>query len=196
MTLSIHQRELPDDSGYASDASVVERLRRRDVETFERLYKAYHQKLSRFIGNIVRRPELVEEIFDDTIMVLWNKPESFSGRSRLSTWVYAVAYRKARHALRRLDDPMDDAAVAEIADAGASPEGITDREMVKAALDRAIATLSESHRTVIDLTYVHGLGYQEIAVIMACPVDTVKTRMFYARRHLKQMLPGTKTDWI
>jgi RNA polymerase sigma-70 factor (ECF subfamily) len=49
---------------------------------------------------------------------------------------------------------------------------------------------------VVDLTYFHGLGYREIAEIVDCPVDTVKTRMFHARRRLRQALPGALADWV
>ncbi|TMH00747.1 MAG: RNA polymerase sigma factor, partial [Betaproteobacteria bacterium] len=56
--------------------------------------------------------------------------------------------------------------------------------------------LSAEHRAVVDLTYFHGLGCREIADIVGCPVDTVKTRMFHARRKLKTLLTGTAEDWL
>ena len=59
-----------------------------------------------------------------------------------------------------------------------------------------MAQLSADHRAVVDLTYFHGMGYREIAEVVDCPVDTVKTRMFYARRRLKQALSGALADWI
>ena len=64
------------------------------------------------------------------------------------------------------------------------------------ALREAMATLSAEHRAVVDLTYFHGMGYRQIAEIVECPVDTVKTRMFHARRRLKQALPGGLSDWL
>ena len=57
-------------------------------------------------------------------------------------------------------------------------------------------SLSADHRAVVDLTYFHGMGYREIAEIMHCPVDTVKTRMFHARRRLKEAMPASMTDWL
>jgi len=59
-----------------------------------------------------------------------------------------------------------------------------------------MARLSAEHRAVVDLTYFHDLGYREIAEIVGCPVDTVKTRMFHARRRLRQALPGELADWV
>jgi len=61
---------------------------------------------------------------------------------------------------------------------------------------KAMNELSADHRAVVDLTYFHGLGYREIAEFMHCPVDTVKTRMFHARRRLKQAMSGQMFDWI
>lgn len=178
------------------DAALMRCLVARDVVAFEAFYKAYYGKVARFVMNVVRRPHLVEEVVNDTMMVVWTKPQNFNGMSKLSTWVFGIAYRQSMNALRRLDEPVD----VEIADVSAAhdetPEHDLGSQMARASLAKAIATLSAAHRTVIDLTYVQGLGYVEIAEIMDCPVDTVKTRMFYARRHLKQRLAGTKHDWI
>jgi RNA polymerase sigma-70 factor (ECF subfamily) len=71
-----------------------------------------------------------------------------------------------------------------------------DDDQTRAVLLKAIAGLSPDHRAVVDLTYFHEIGYREIAEIMDCPVDTVKTRMFHARRHLKGMLGGALADWL
>jgi RNA polymerase sigma-70 factor (ECF subfamily) len=64
------------------------------------------------------------------------------------------------------------------------------------ALLRAMDQLSADHRAVVDLTYFPGMGYREIAEIVDCPVDTVKTRMFHARRRLRQAIPGQLADWL
>ena len=68
--------------------------------------------------------------------------------------------------------------------------------MLHDALITAMSSLSAEHRAVVDLTYFHELGYREIAEIMDCPVDTVKTRMFHARRKLKAAMPGSFADWL
>jgi RNA polymerase sigma-70 factor (ECF subfamily) len=76
------------------------------------------------------------------------------------------------------------------------PDAELQRGRIRDALTRAMGELSTDQRAVVDLTYFHGLGYRDIAEIVGCPVDTVKTRMFHARRRLKQALPGTLTDWL
>lgn len=180
----------------AVDDAIVQRLRARDVLALEELYKAYHPKLTRFILNIVRRAHLVEEVYDDTMMVVWTRTESFNGGSRLSTWVYGIAYRTALSALRRVDDPQEDVEPDALASEAPGPDIHIDRAMTGTALARVLRTLSPVHRAVVDLTYGHEMSYSEIAEVMMCPVDTVKTRMFHARRQLRRALGGEASDWI
>lgn len=78
----------------------------------------------------------------------------------------------------------------------ATPEERSGETRSREALAAAIGVLSATHRAVVNLTYYQGFGYREIAEIMDCPVDTVKTRMFHARRHLKQSLAGDLADWL
>jgi RNA polymerase sigma-70 factor (ECF subfamily) len=179
-----------------SDAMLVERVRRRDLRAFEQLYKAYHGKMSRFLLNMLRRPQLVEEVLNDTMMVVWDKIGDFQGASRLSTWMFGIAYRQGLSALRRLDEPVDDDRSAGIESHEGTPEQKAGEERSRKALTEAIDALSPAHRAVVNLTYFQDFGYREIAEILDCPVDTVKTRMFHARRHLKQSLAGELADWI
>ena len=178
------------------EAQLMTRIRERDLRAFESLYRSYHPRLTRFLTNLIRRPQLVEEVLNDTMLVVWNRPESFNGSSRLSTWIFAIGYRKALKALSRYDDPQEDAQAERRASAEPGPEHELDRRQTQAALLEAMGELSPDHRAVVDLTYFHEIGYREIADIMDCPVDTVKTRMYYARRHLKRVLPGALADWL
>jgi RNA polymerase sigma-70 factor (ECF subfamily) len=186
----------PGPTGQEDDTQLLERVRARDLRAFEALYRRYHPRLTRFLTNLVRRPQLVEEVLNDTMLVVWNKPESYNGASRLSTWIFAIAYRKALKALRRNDEPLEDLQADRRPSDEPGPETQLSRKQVQTALLEAMRELSPDHRAVVDLTYFHEIGCREIADIMDCPVDTVKTRMFYARRHLKRVLAGALTDWI
>ena len=183
-------------SGALGERELLERVIARDVDAFERLYRIYQPRLTRFLINLVKRPHLVEEVLDDTMMVVWQTAGSFRGTSKLSTWVFAIAYRKALKARMRWPDPLED----EPNDIRASNDPAPDAELqlsrVHSALVAAMEVLSAEQRAVVDLTYFHGLGYRDIAEILSCPVDTVKTRMFHARRRLKQALPGSLADWL
>ncbi|HKY80095.1 MAG TPA: sigma-70 family RNA polymerase sigma factor [Sphingobium sp.] len=178
------------------DLRLAARVRRRDLKAFETLYRSYQPRLGRFLMTILHRPHLVEEVLDDTLMVLWDRPESFAGRSKLSTWLFTIAWRKAMKALRKQDDPIEDYREDARISTDRSPEQSAGDDRVRQALLDALAGLSPEQWAVVDLTYFHEIGYREIAQIMDCPVDTVKTRMFHARRHLRRVLAGELSDWI
>ena len=194
---SVSDREGPATrSAIWDESQLIARIRERDMVAFEKLYRSIHLRLSRFVANIVRRPQLVEEVFNDTMLVVWEKIDSFAGESKLSTWIFAIAYRKAMRALRRLDEAVEDQGAENCASHEPSPDHNLGQQRVREALVAAIGQLSPDHRAVVDLTYFQELGYREIAEIMDCPVDTVKTRMFHARRHLKRKLAGEREDWL
>ena len=178
------------------EARLIARICQRDRRAFEALYRLYHPRLTRFLRNFVRRPSMVEEVVDDTLMVVWDQPERFNGSSKVSTWIFAIAYRKGLNARRREDEPQEDRDAEHRASEELGPEQQLGGRQVHAVLLSAIKELSADHRTVVDLTYFHEIGYREIAEIMECPVDTVKTRMFHARRHLKRVLGGQLADWL
>lgn len=172
------------------------RVRARDLRAFETLYRSYHPRLTRFLTNLIGRPQLVEEVLNDTMLVVWNRPESYNGGSRLSTWIFAIGYRKSLKALSRCDDPLEDVEAERRASSEPGPEAELGRRQSQAALAEAMRQLSPDHRAVVDLTYFHEFDYREISEIMDCPIDTVKTRMYYARRHLKRVISGVLADWV
>ena len=114
----------------------------------------------------------------------------------MSTWVFAIAYRKALKARARWPDPLEDGDRESRVSNDPLPDAELQRSRIHDALTRAMRQLSAEQRAVVDLTYFHGLGYRDIAEILGCPVDTVKTRMFHARRRLKQAMPASFTDWL
>ena len=167
-----------------------------DLQAFERLYRLYQPRLSRFLTTLLRRPQLIEEVLDDTMMVVWQTADRFRGSSKLSTWIFAIAYRKAHKARLRWPDPVEDPEQDGRISEDPAPDDELHHQKLHDSLMRAMDQLSADHRAVVDLTYFHGLGYREIAEIVDCPVDTVKTRMFHARRRLKQAIGGSLADWL
>lgn len=178
------------------DVRLLGRIRQQDSRAFEQLYRAYHPRLSRFLSNILRRAPVVEEVLNDTMLVVWTHSDRYNGKSKVSTWIFAIAYRKALKALRRADEPVEDKQAESRPSLEPGPEQQLGAREVQTVLLKAIGELSADHRAVVDLTYFHEAGYREIAEIMDCPVDTVKTRMFHARRHLKNRLSGRLVDWL
>ena len=182
--------------GAGEEVRLIARIVDHDLRAFEGLYRIYHPRLTRFLGQMLGRPPLVEEVLNDTMLVVWNRAETFNGTSKVSTWIFAIAYRKALNARRRQDEPVEDAQADRRESPEAGPEQKLGDRQVQEVLLSAMQELSADHRAVVNLTYFQEMGYREIAQIMDCPVDTVKTRMHHARRYLKLKLAGRLADWL
>jgi len=178
------------------DWELLARVASGNLQAFERLYRVYQPRLTRFLTTLLKRPQLIEEVLDDTMMVVWQTAGSFRGSSKPSTWIFAIAYRKAHKAKARWPDPLEDPEFDTRVSDEPGPDEELHHQRLRSALMKAMDQLSPDHRAVVDLTYFHGMGYREIAEIVDCPVDTVKTRMFHARRRLKQAMTGSLVDWI
>lgn len=178
------------------ERELLARVSARDLQAFEKLYRIYQPRLARFLIAIVQRPQLVEEVLDDTMMVVWQTAANFRGSSKPSTWVFSIAYRKALKAKAKWPDPVEDEEYDTRVSNEPGPDDELHHQRLHDALIDAMSRLSPEHRAVVDLTYFHGMGYREIADIVECPVDTVKTRMFHARRRLREAMPGSLRDWL
>lgn len=183
-------------SAVPAERELLARVGAQDLDAFEKLYRMYQPRLARFLGTVLRRSQLVEEVLDDTMMTVWQTAGNFRGASKPSTWIFAIAYRKALKARNRWPDPVEDDSFDRRVDPDARADEQLQRQHLHRALREAMEQLSPEHRAVVDLTYFHGLGYREIADIVGCPVDTVKTRMFHARRRLKEAMAGNFADWL
>ncbi|HEY7994844.1 MAG TPA: sigma-70 family RNA polymerase sigma factor [Candidatus Eremiobacteraceae bacterium] len=188
---------LPDD-GPALEGLWIAQIARGDRAAFERLYGAYQRPLFRYFLHFVHMVEVAEELTDDVLVEVWKNAARFHGRSKPSVWVFGIAYHKAMDALRRRRPPVVDLHAVENApdDQRLAPEAAALHESVRNDVALALATLSAEHRAVLVLTFGHGYGYAEIAQIVGCPVNTVKTRMFYAKKRLKETLErrGVRAD--
>jgi RNA polymerase sigma factor (sigma-70 family) len=173
------------------DGALIHRVAaQQDRQAFETLYHRYTPRLARYLAKLLRQRELVEEVCNDTMLVVWQHAARFNHTSRLSTWIFSIAHHKALKALARAAPHGPQGALAR-PDAGIDwdgPEGALTRQERQHLLVRALETLPPEQRAVVELTLSHGYSYQEIAAIMGCPVNTVKTRMFHARQRLAQLV--------
>jgi RNA polymerase sigma-70 factor (ECF subfamily) len=174
------------DAEQAQEAGLVQEVAQGRLGAFERLYRCYHPRLTRFLERVTHRPALVEELLDDTMLVVWRRAGSYHGGSKVSTWIFAIAYRKALKALGR-HEPLKTELAEPVCDAP-GPEQCAGAQELQARLLQALRSLTPEHRAVLELTYFQGLSCAEIAQVLDCPVATVKTRMFYARRRLRALL--------
>jgi RNA polymerase sigma-70 factor (ECF subfamily) len=174
--------------GEQDEARLVERIGRGDRDAFQALYRAYFPRLGRFLGRMTRNAPLIEEIINDTLLVVWQKAQSYDGSSKVSTWIFGIAYRQALKGLRGLDEPVEFSDEEAAGAAEQEPEQAAAGKQLRQGVMRALGALPLEQRMVVSLTYFHDMAYQEIADTMDCPVNTVKTRMFHARQRLKAML--------
>ena len=181
-------------SGEALELALLDGIRRGRRADFDTLYRLYHPRLSRFLVHMLRQPDLLEEVLNDTLLVVWQRADRFDGRSKLSTWIFGIAYRKGLKALSRQDLPVETDEADEAADGEPGPEQRLGASQVRDRLRAAMAELSPEHRAVVELCYFHDMAYAEIAEVVGCPAETVKTRMFYARRRLRQLLDDLAGD--
>lgn len=190
MKKSIHELKTSRGAEDAENLKLLQRVATKDKVAFEKLYARFYPQLTRYLSRLMRRPEMVEEVVNDTLFVVWEKADQFQGRSKVSTWVTGIAYLKGIKALDRLR-MMPEQQAESLAEAENIEEtqDLISRLGLGEWLSAGLDQVSVDQRSVVELTYFSGYSYQEIADIMKCPVNTVKTRMFHARRRLAKLLP-------
>lgn len=187
---SIHELKTSRGPEDVENLKLLQRVAVKDKVAFEKLYTRFYPQLTRYLSRLMRRPEMVEEVVNDTLFVVWDKADQFQGRSKVSTWVTGISYLKGIKALDRLRmQPEQQAEALTAAEDIEESQNLIDRLGLGEWLASGLDQISVDQRSVIELTYFSGYSYQEIADIMDCPVNTVKTRMFHARRKLSKLLP-------
>jgi RNA polymerase sigma-70 factor, ECF subfamily len=171
----------------AREVDLIARVAEGDRRAFEELYHLYHRRMARFLTRLTRRYDLAEEVINDTFWVVWRKAHTFRGDSQPSTWILGIAYRKARNALRAAARGAAQNLEEEFLP-HTSEEPFRTEEL-RDWLTSALAQLPVEQRLGVELCYELGYSCQEIATIMDCPVNTVKTRLFHARAKLQKLLP-------
>jgi RNA polymerase sigma-70 factor, ECF subfamily len=154
---------------------------------FEELYLAYHRRLARFLFRFTPRYENVEEIINDTFMTVWQSAKDFRNASRVSTWIFGIAYHTALKSIRRQRHHTAALSLDEYPEQTVDPGAETE---VQDWLAEGLSLLPLDQRMTLELAYHMGHSLEEIAAITDTPVGTVKARMYHARRKLRQHLPA------
>jgi RNA polymerase sigma-70 factor, ECF subfamily len=168
-------------------AAVAEGNRR----ALEELYLGYHRRLARFVSRFTPRYENVEEVVNDTFMVVWQSAREFRHASQVSTWIMGIAYRTALKSLRRQKHHSAAQSLDDYPEQTSDPTLETE---VKDWLKIGLNQLPMEQRLTLELAYHMGHSLEEIALITDSPVGTVKARMFHARKKLREYLPSLGGD--
>jgi len=187
------QQQSPEPTGTldSSDRSLLALVACGDRRALQTLYVKYHQPVLRFLYRMTGQLELAQEGVNDVMFVVWEKASSFSGRSKVSTWIMGIAYHKGLKKLektRRWSQRFKTVDFQDWNEPSLSLAEHTDGAILKDLVIQGLRKLPPKQRAVVELTYFHGYSYEEISEIAGCPVNTVKTRMFHARAKLRKLL--------
>jgi RNA polymerase sigma-70 factor (ECF subfamily) len=172
-----------------SDKTLLKNIAEGNRTAMHTLYCRHNVRVYRFILRIVRNATAAEDLVSQVFLDVWRTATQFQGRSQVSTWLLSIARFKALTALRqrRLED-LDQEEVRRIPDETESPEASLNRRDTNAILRACVEKLSPAHREIINLVYYHEKSVEEVGQIIGIPQNTVKTRMFYARKRLAELL--------
>jgi RNA polymerase sigma-70 factor, ECF subfamily len=173
----------------SSDATLINRIAAGDKLAMQALFARHrtlvYRWLLRFVGNETNAEDLLSEVFLD----VWRQADRFEGRSSVSTWLISIARFKALSARRRRTEAeLDEKIETTVPDTGNDPEAALQAKNRGELLRQALTRLSLEHREIIDLVYYHDKSIDECAQILGIPAATVKTRMFYARKKLAELV--------
>ena len=172
-----------------SDEMLLEGIAAGEKAAMHVLYARHNVRVYRFILRIIADASIAEDLVSQVFLDVWRTAGQFEGRSQVSTWLLAIARFKALTALRnRKHEDVDQDEVLAIPDTAENPEACMNRSQTCASLRKAVEQLSPAHREIIDLIYYHEKSVEEVGQIVGIPQATVKTRMFYARKHLAELL--------
>ena len=178
-----------------SDEVLITRIASGDRLAMQVLFARHHVKVYRFVLRLVSNPTTAEDLISEVFLDVWRQASRFEARSQVSTWLLAIARFKALSALRkRPEEELDDEKAAAIEDTADDPEVTAQKKDKSEVLRNCLAELSPDHREIIDLVYYHEKSVEEVAEIVGIPEATVKTRMFYARKKLAELLKNSGVD--
>lgn len=178
-----------------SDERLVEHVATGDRVAMQLLYARHHLRVYRFVLRIVNDAATAEDLTSDAFLDVWKNASRFERRSQVSTWILSIVRYKALAALRRrANDPLDEKVACKIPDTADNPEVIVQKRNESTVLQQCLTQLSPAHREVIDLVYYHEKSIAEVAEIIGAPQNTVKTRMFYARKRVAALLDARGFD--
>lgn len=182
-----------------SDEVLVQLVAGGDKDAMRALFARHNVRVFRFLTRIVGNDATAEDLLNEAFLEVWRNAGRFEARSQVSTWILAIARFKALASMRRRQhDELDDEASEMIEDTTDNPEVTVQKTERSALLQQCLQQLSVAHRQVVDLVYYHEQSIEEVAEIIGVPASTVKTRVFYARKRIAELMAerGLDRAWL
>jgi RNA polymerase sigma-70 factor, ECF subfamily len=177
------------DTQDTSDEALVALIAQRDKRALQQLYSRHHVRIYRFALRFLNDEAAAEDTVSEVFIDVWRQAERFEGRSQVTTWLLAIARHKALSLLRRRSsEELDDEVAEFIEDPSDNPEAAMLKSQRASVLQDCLTQLSPAHREIVDLVYYHEKSVEEVAEIISVPANTVKTRMFYARKRIGELM--------
>jgi RNA polymerase sigma-70 factor, ECF subfamily len=177
------------------EALLVGRIAAGDESALRVLFARHQVRVFRFVMRLVRNTAVAEELTNEVFLEVWRGAGTYEGGSSVTTWMLSIAHNRAVSSLRkRREESWEEDAAAALPDTDDDPEVAVQKVDKGEALRRCLDQLSPEHRGVIDLVYYHELSISEASEVLQIPENTVKTRMFHARKRLSELLKGAGID--
>jgi RNA polymerase sigma-70 factor (ECF subfamily) len=187
----------PSATAVASDVALLAQVAGGDRLAMRNLYLRHERRVFRFVLRMLGDRCLTEDVLSEVFFEVWKKAEHFQGRSSVSTWLLGIARHKALTAAAtkfRSFESLDGPAAISVADPTADQDAAMLEYERSVILHRCLEALSHEHREIIDLVYYQEMSIKQIADLLDIPENTVKTRMFYARKRLAALVEAAGSE--
>jgi RNA polymerase sigma-70 factor (ECF subfamily) len=171
------------------DTELMQAVGQGDKQAMQVLFARHNVRIYRFALRFVNDEAMAEDLVSEVFLEVWRQAQKFEARCQVSTWLLAIARNKALSVLRRKStEEMDDDVAEFVEDTSDNPEVVMQKRQRTEIMLACIKQLSPAHREIIDLVYYHEKTIEEVATIIGIPLNTVKTRMFYARKRIAELM--------
>ena len=176
------------------DLDLIRRMQAGDDDAVRDLYARYGQRLYAYALRLTNDPATAEDVVQTTLVTAWQTVHKFRGEGRLIAWLLGIVHHTAMKSLRHMHQPLD-AMEDTVSGNQPTPEDQAEVDETKRWVRQGLNSLSVEHRAVLELVFYQGLSLDEVAKVCNCPLGTVKSRLSYARQHLRGILSRTEEDW-
>jgi RNA polymerase sigma-70 factor (ECF subfamily) len=176
------------------DIELIRRMQAGDDDAVRDLYGCYGQRLYAYARRLTNDSDIAEDVTQNTFVTAWRTAHTFRGEGRLIAWLLGIVHHTAMKSLRHAHQPLD-ALEETVSENQPTLEEQVEVGETKRWVHQGLQRLSPEHRAVLELVFYQGLSLNEVAEVCGCPLGTVKSRLSYARQHLRGVLSRTEENW-